>query len=316
MIAAFEASASEISDSVIPPAPECTMRARTSSVPSLSSAPAMASIEPCTSPLMTSGNSFRPVFCSWRHHLFERTALAGLDGQRPCRGSDAGDIRKFRGRGFRFRRRQTCRRPAACPERPRISTGIAGPASLTCSPLSLTSARTRPHWSPATMIWPGRKRALLDENGGNRTAAAVELGFDDRTFGSAVRIGLQVENFGLQQDGFEQLVEIGAGSWPRLRRRALHRPWIPRTLRAAAARVRTFCGSAVGLSILLIATMIGTPAALAWLIDSIVCGITLSSAATTRMAMSVACAPRARMAVKAAWPGVSMKVILWPFCST
>ena len=33
--------------------------------------------------------------------------------------------------------------------------------------------------------------------------------------------------------------------------------------------------------------MIGTPAALAWLIDSIVCGITPSSAATTRMTMSV-----------------------------
>ncbi|MNT20813.1 hypothetical protein D3C72_1561300 [compost metagenome] len=74
--------------------------------------------------------------------------------------------------------------------------------------------------------------------------------------------------------------------------------------------MRTFWALAVGLSILLIATMIGTPAALAWLMDSIVCGITLSSAATTRMAMSVAWAPRARMAVNAAWPGVSMKVIL------
>ena len=29
--------------------------------------------------------------------------------------------------------------------------------------------------------------------------------------------------------------------------------------------------------------------------------------------MSVTLAPRARMAVKAAWPGVSMKVIFWPF---
>ena len=80
--------------------------------------------------------------------------------------------------------------------------------------------------------------------------------------------------------------------------------------------MRTFCALAAGLSILLIATMIGTPAALAWLIDSIVCGITLSSAATTSTAMSVACAPRARIAVKAAWPGVSMKVIFWPFFST
>jgi len=39
-------------------------------------------------------------------------------------------------------------------------------------------------------------------------------------------------------------------------------------------------------------------------------GITPSSAATTRMTMSVALAPRARIAVKAAWPGVSRKVTM------
>ncbi len=67
------------------------------------------------------------------------------------------------------------------------------------------------------------------------------------------------------------------------------------------------------MSILLIATMIGTLAARAWLMASIVCGITPSSAATTSTTMSVTLAPRARMAVKAAWPGVSMKVIGAPF---
>jgi hypothetical protein len=68
-----------------------------------------------------------------------------------------------------------------------------------------------------------------------------------------------------------------------------------------------FSGSAPGLSILLTATTIGTFAALAWAMASFVCGITPSSAATTRMTMSVAEAPRARMAVKASWPGVSRK---------
>ena len=48
---------------------------------------------------------------------------------------------------------------------------------------------------------------------------------------------------------------------------------------------------------------------MAWLIASIVCGMTPSSAATTSTTMSVTLAPRARIAVKAAWPGVSMKVI-------
>ncbi len=57
---------------------------------------------------------------------------------------------------------------------------------------------------------------------------------------------------------------------------------------------------ASGLSILLTAMTIGTPAALAWSMASIVCGMTPSSAATTRTAMSVTLAPRARIAVKAA----------------
>jgi hypothetical protein len=67
---------------------------------------------------------------------------------------------------------------------------------------------------------------------------------------------------------------------------------------------------ASGLSILLIATRIGTPAALAWSIASRVCGITPSSAATTRMTTSVTRAPRARIIVKASWPGVSRNTTL------
>ena len=64
------------------------------------------------------------------------------------------------------------------------------------------------------------------------------------------------------------------------------------------------------------ATMIGALAALAWRIASIVWGITPSSAATTSTTMSVTEAPRARMAVNASWPGVSMKVIGRPSLTT
>ena len=71
---------------------------------------------------------------------------------------------------------------------------------------------------------------------------------------------------------------------------------------------RTMSGLASGRSILFIATTIGTSAARAWLIDSIVCGWTPSTALTTRTTTSVMFAPRARMAVNAWWPGVSMKV--------
>ena len=62
---------------------------------------------------------------------------------------------------------------------------------------------------------------------------------------------------------------------------------------------RILSGFAPSLSILFTATTIGTSAAWAWLIASTVCGMTPSSAATTRIARSVAFAPRARMAVKA-----------------
>ena len=72
----------------------------------------------------------------------------------------------------------------------------------------------------------------------------------------------------------------------------------------------TRSGSAEGLSILFTATMIGTFAAFACAIASFVWGITPSSAATTRTTMSVALAPRARMAVKASWPGVSRNTIV------
>ena len=61
----------------------------------------------------------------------------------------------------------------------------------------------------------------------------------------------------------------------------------------------TRSGLASGRSILLMATTIGTSAALAWLMASRVCGMTPSLAATTMTAMSVDLAPRARMAVKA-----------------
>ena len=61
----------------------------------------------------------------------------------------------------------------------------------------------------------------------------------------------------------------------------------------------TRLGSASSRSILLTATMIGTSAALAWPMASIVWGMTPSSAATTSTTMSVTSAPRARMAVKA-----------------
>ena len=58
--------------------------------------------------------------------------------------------------------------------------------------------------------------------------------------------------------------------------------------------------------------MMGTPAARAWSMASTVWGMTPSSAATTSTAISVTLAPRARIEVKASWPGVSRKTMRRP----
>ena len=65
-------------------------------------------------------------------------------------------------------------------------------------------------------------------------------------------------------------------------------PYSSGTTPSATSSCLTRSGLASGLSILVIATTSGTPAALAWAIASLVCGITPSSAATTRITMSVA----------------------------
>ena len=185
MIGAPEASASVTSDSVMPPTPACRTRAATSSVPSLSSAPTIASTEPCTSPLMTSGNSLRPRCLGLRHHLLERAAHAGGARRRLLAllaGAVFGDFA-----GAASFSTTAKRSPASgAPEKPSTSTGVDGPALSIGSPLSDTSARTRPHSAPATTMSPTLQRAALHQHGRDRAAAAVELGFDHGAFGRAV----------------------------------------------------------------------------------------------------------------------------------
>ena len=53
------------------------------------------------------------------------------------------------------------------------------------------------------------QRAALHQHGRDRPAAAVELRLDDDALRRAVGIGLQVEHLRLQQDRFQQLVEVG-----------------------------------------------------------------------------------------------------------
>lgn len=52
------------------------------------------------------------------------------------------------------------------------------------------------------------QRALLNQNRCNGTAAFFHLGFNNRTLGFTIRIGFQIQNFGLQQNCLNQLVEV------------------------------------------------------------------------------------------------------------
>ena len=55
------------------------------------------------------------------------------------------------------------------------------------------------------------QRAALDEHRGDRAAADVEPRLDDHAAGRRVRVGLQLEHVGLQQQHLEQLVEVLLG---------------------------------------------------------------------------------------------------------
>ena len=52
------------------------------------------------------------------------------------------------------------------------------------------------------------QRAALHEHGGDRAAAAIEPRLDDRALGAARGIGHEVEQFGLERDRLEELVEV------------------------------------------------------------------------------------------------------------
>ena len=137
------------------------------------------------------------------------------------------------------------------------------------------------------------------EHSSDRAAALVELGLEDVAGGKGVWVGLELEHICLEQHGLEQIVDTDLLLGRDVDEHVLSAPLLGDDAVLGELLTHTV-GVAPGLSILLTATTMGTPAALAWLIDSTVWGMTPSSAATIRMTMSVTLAPRARMAVKVA----------------
>ena len=182
------------------------MRASTSSVPSLRSAPAMASTEPCTSPLTTQRELLAAGLLELLHHLLEGARGAG-GAQRLAALAHAvvGDLA-----GAASLSTTANGSPASGAEsKPRISTGTDGPASATISPRSSMSARTRPHAVPATTISPTLSvpRCTSTVPTGPRPRSSLA----SITTPSAERSGLAFssQQLGLQGDRLEQLVEAG-----------------------------------------------------------------------------------------------------------
>ena len=119
-------------------------------------------------------------------------------------------------------------------------------------------ARTLPNTEPQMKKSPTLQRAVAHQHRGHRTAAAIELALRAPCPSRDGRIGLQILHIGHQQNHFEQQIEI------RLLRSAETGTMTTSPPQSSASRPRSAScclmrsGCASGLSILLIATMIGT----------------------------------------------------------
>ena len=141
-----------------------------------------------------------------------------------------------------------------------ISTGVAGVASVMRSPavvehrLDLAPARPRRRSGRRLAACPF---CMMIVAIGPRFG--VHLGFDDGAFSGAVGVGLELRDLGDEQDVLEQVVQAGLG----LRRDgdgdARRRRILRQTTSCCVSCCLTLSGSAAGRSILLIATIIGTP---------------------------------------------------------
>ena len=204
----------------------------------------------------------------------------------------------------------TKRSPAsATSDRPSTWTGVDGPASLTWSPWSSMSARTRPQAAPATSGSPTlrvprwtrivatgpRPMSRLDSS---TTPRARPSGLARRSSSSATTSSV-----------LEQVVDAEV-----LQRGDLDHDGVAAPRLGDEAVLGELLHDPVGVGVLAVDLVdrrrrSGPRPPWRGRAPRCVWGMTPSSAATTRMTMSVASAPRARMAVNASWPGVSMKVM-------
>ncbi len=179
-----------------------------------------------------------------------------------------------------------------------ISTGVEGGASFSGLLRSSNIARTFPYTFPTTKLSPAWSVPFCTRI--VPTGPRPRSSFASSTKPLAARPGVA---FNSCKSAVRQIISISRFRFvfclAETSTNTVLPPHSSGTSPRSASCFLTRSGSAPGLSILLTATMMGTSAACAWSIASIVCGITPSSAAVTSTTMSVAFAPRERMRVNA-----------------
>ncbi len=304
-----DARASSTSLSVMAPTPRRTTSTRTSGVLSWARASARASAGPPWSALMMMGRvetapSFsarlkssrlvprwlRRLWASrssrWRFWAMSRASPAS-DTERKLSPADG------------------------TPSKPRICTGIEGPADLTVLPRSSNIARTLPLYSPQMKLSPVASVPRCTSTVASGPLPGSSVASSTVPCIRASALALRSWSSACSST-FSSSPSIPT---PFLALISADSTWPPNSSSTTLCWSRsclTFGTLAEGRSILLMATTIGTPAFRACEMASTVWGITWSSAATTRTTMSVTWAPRARIAVNAWWPGVSRKVMALP----
>ncbi len=294
---ALDAVASSTSDSLMAPAPVWMVRILTRSSLSLISESASTSADPCTSALMMIGSSFMPpsAICCCSDSSVRRAPLPNSSFSLACAWRYVTTWRALIGSSMTW----NVSPGDGSADRPSTSTGVDGPAFLIfCAEVIEQRADLAVDGAGDEQVALA-DRAVLDQDVRDGTAAAVELGFDDRALRHALRVGLEVARY-RRRAGSSRAAGRVFLRWRADTSTVTVVPPHASGIRPSSDSSRlTRSALAPGLSILLTATTIGTLAAFAWSIASRVCGMTPSSAATTRTTMSVTLAPRARIIVNA-----------------
>ena len=183
-------------------------------------------------------------------------------------------------------------------ERPMISTGTLGPAVFIFLPLSSVIARIRPTLVPAMITSPAL--SVPFETRSVATGPRPRSSFASTTVPFAALSGFALSSsISAVRMTISRSSSIPSPRFAEIGHTIVLPPHSSGTSSYSVSCCLILSGFAPSTSILLTATTIGTSAAFAWFIASIVCGMMPSSAATTRITTSVTCAPRARMDVNA-----------------